>query len=912
MGLMGVGRVAGHGRAIVAVVVVAACWSGLCAGATVALAADPPVKNVTCGVGDDGAGSTSVVLGASGPSVTNDGQHPPTTPCGESATVSPPDSQLSGTCAPTSDPCSGNAAASATAGTTASVSSTGPSTITASASGTASAQVSGTQSGPEATAAQTLGGEVGFTVTTPASFTVSASTSLNAPAFSASVVVAQLSGPGTTFTVTSGSNSTTGRLAPGSYLLDAFIDARANAAIDLSDPSRATQHITASSSLTLTITPDAPGCPADAVPSVQVGHALAEGCFSERADAQGNPTGVFTTDQEAWIGGFDLVPNAGGALVVEPANQSDPVRAEGAGVGWALSPSLSVPAPLSELKPFTPSFSVSTATAGFVAKLLALPVLKSASGQVTVTWSAGGAGAKLDAQVSLADLSKSIGTIAGGTLGTLAASASVALANNVPLHLAGATLDLPEFAVELKDTKPQQKLGFGGAKFAESDDASGKPQWSGQVKVLFPWASRQGSVTAGVSVDDGQISTMTLGLAGFEIPIGETGFDWTAASGTVGLQPRFALDLGIDTQEHATIAGQPLFALSGRLKALQLATDCKAGSNNNPYEFLLTGNSPVLEKAKIGSLALTVRFCAYVPSAANFAFEANVGANLDVDVGSHKKLVSASGNATGWFHGTDFNLEGNYRLKLPVIGTIGAQGVLSSQGYAICGTYGFITEGIGTSNWVDPPEDLGGCDFMPFKVGPPASAAIATAGRTVRIAPGQDVVALAVRGSTGAPRVRIAGPRGAHFRTPAGAHPLKTTSAIIIPVDALRTTYVYLHRPLAGPWRLTLLPHSPSITRIATAHHLPEVHVRARVTVLRSGKVRVRWQATPAPGQRIALLDRTRGAAATIQRPTTRHSGTITYTPAGPLTAHRIEADISRNGQPRAQLVIKRFRLHSG
>jgi hypothetical protein len=327
------------------------------------------------------------------------------------------------------------------------------------------------------------------------------------------------------------------------------------------------------------------------------------------------------------------------------------------------------------------------------------------------------------------------------------------------------------------------------------------------------------------------------------------------------------------------------------------------------HEFLLTGNSPVPEKAKVGTLATTVRFCAYVPSAANFAFEASVGANLDINVGRVKKLVSASGSATGWFHGTDFNLDGSYQLKLPVIGTIGAQGVLSSEGYAICGTYGFITEGIGTSNWIDPPQDLVGCDLTPFRAHPPAGAAIATAGRTVRVGRGQHVVAFALRGSTGAPRVRLAGPHGVGYRTPGGAHALKTAGAIIVPVDSLKTTYVYLHRPRAGLWRLTLLPHSPTLTRIDTARALPKPHVTAHVTVVRGGKVRVQWHASSAPGQRITLVDRALGAAATIQRPTSRHSGTLTYRPLGPLTAHRIEADIFQNGRPRAQLIITRYHI---
>jgi hypothetical protein len=58
------------------------------------------------------------------------------------------------------------------------------------------------------------------------------------------------------------------------------------------------------------------------------------------------------------VGGFDLKPQSGGKLVIEPGNTGTPIRAEGAGVDWVLSGSISVPIPLSLLKPFTPSYAV--------------------------------------------------------------------------------------------------------------------------------------------------------------------------------------------------------------------------------------------------------------------------------------------------------------------------------------------------------------------------------------------------------------------------------------------------------------------------------------------------------------------------------------------------------------------------
>jgi hypothetical protein len=562
---------------------------------------------------------------------------------------------------------------------------------------------------------------------------------------------------------------------------------------------------------------------------------------------------------------------------------------------------------------FTPSFTLSLNTSKSFSQLFELPLLSGLNGQVTVTWASGGGGAKVDAQISIEDLSKNLGTLVPDrSIGTLAGALTVTLTNGAPLDLTAASLQMPEYAIELKDSDPPLKLGFGAAKFSEAPDAAGRTQWSGEVTVLFPFEERQGSLTAGMSIEGSTLTAVKFGLSGFEEPIGETGFDLTGVNGSMALSPQLGFDVGVTTQQHQKLRGDPLFKLSGDVKAFNLASECTNGKN--PFEFLLSGNSPALEKEKIGTLTTQVTMCAYLPSPADFAFEAGVSATLNVDVASAKKVATATGSATGWFHGSDFNLDGRYQLTLPIIGTIGATGVLSSAGYALCGTFGFISEGIGTTNWLEAPTDLTGCDFTPFRVPPPPAADIAAAGvRQVVIPAAQSAYGLAVRGSTGAPRVLVTGPGGARFQTPSGATPLKTPNAIIIPVDSLRTTYVYLHTPHAGVWRISALPGSSAITRIDTARQLPKPHVKVKLTRLRHGRLKLTWRATPIPGQRIALIDRAQGVAVTLQKPTARHAGKVVFRPSNPLVSRRsIEADVTDNGEPRATLTALRYRLRAG
>jgi len=64
-----------------------------------------------------------------------------------------------------------------------------------------------------------------------------------------------------------------------------------------------------------------------------------------------------------------------------------------------------------------------------------------------VTWNPGGGGSKLEAQASLEEISKNVGTaIAGHSVGTLAGALTLLLENNSRINLSAATLEVPEFA----------------------------------------------------------------------------------------------------------------------------------------------------------------------------------------------------------------------------------------------------------------------------------------------------------------------------------------------------------------------------------------------------------------------------------------------------------------------------------
>ena len=632
--------------------------------------------------------------------------------------------------------------------------------------------------------------------------------------------------------------------------------------------------------------------------SLKVANALAEGCFREREDTPGHGIGVYETSTEAWVGGFDLRPRPGGKLVIEPANTSDPLRQEGAGVDLAFDDVL-LPAPLDEIHPFVTSYSLGFNSTGSFERFLAFPLLNSATAQVTVTWDSDGTGAGIEGSVSLEELSESLGTVAGNSVGTLAGKLKLKLKNKAAADLTEAELQIPEFATELKDTTPKLKLGFGGASF-KGKKVNGAVEWSAEVTTLFPFQDRQGGLTGRLFLRDSSLSGLGFAITGLKIPIGSTGWFLSGVNGDLVLSPELGFNVGIEANQPIGKSGVTLFKMTGNIKGLKLATDC--GNGANPFEFVGTANAPELEDRNIGKLTAQVLMCAYVKDASSFAFEAGISGELTVDIGRAKKIASAKGSASGWFHGTDFNLEGHYELNLPIVPKIAADGLLSSEGYAVCGTYGFISAGIATNNWLVAPHDLVGCDFSPYRVATSSARAAATT-RRVHVAPGERAISLAIRGASNAPHVLLLGPGGARLRADRA---LKRKASIVVPVPALRTTYVFLRRPRGGAWRIR--PLAGAITRVDTARRLPDPRVRGKVTT-RGKRRQLVWSARRIRGQRIAIVDRTPTGVVTLQRSTSRHRGRIRFKPSVGAARHTIEAQVVQDGVPRARLKIARYRV---
>jgi hypothetical protein len=760
-----------------------------------------------------------------------------------------------------------------------------------------------------------------FTIDHPESFRLTASLQTPGPNFPLEgdpgvTLERESPNPATIARITSDQPAgASGTLPAGTYFVETSLFMRIATVFEAESPlsSRESGTVSAGSTLSVGTAPCVPGTTGQ---KLQVGLAVAQGCFTERKDSSGNPTGVFETDQEAWVGGFDLVPKSGGKLLVAPNDHAQPLAADGNGVDLDFG-RFSIPAPLDEIKPFTASTILGLNTAGTIGRFAALPLLEGATAQVTSTWTGGGTGSTLLGEISLQDLSKAAGdvvSLSGNTdVGTLAGKLTLTQTNGKPLDVTAGSLDIPSYAVLVKDSNPPLKMGFGGAKFS-AQVVNGHTQWSAETSLLFPWegesGTNQGKISGQLLFSDGLLAGAGVGVSGFTEPLGETGWDLTGVNGQVVLSPSFGLDLGAQAQEHQTFAGIPVLKIDGHLKELALAKpDCATGGD--PFELTGKLNSPVIEEKKIGQLDTTVTMCAYTASAATFSFEASVSGKLDVDAFGKKKLFTATGSAKGFFHRTDFNLDGGYSITLPVFGKIGATGLLSSEGYAFCGSYHGISAGFAAHSWLDAPDDIVSCDFTPYRARVPvASAAAATGGEAVRVGRGERVFAIAVRGPKHhAPRVRVSGPHHARFTAPIGDRALTKRKAAVVPVDQLGSTYVYLKRPRAGVWRVTRLHGSAPIRKIQTAHELPPARPHVAIRQKR-GRVTLRWRMARAPGRTMTLIDRANGIATPLHAALHGSHGRIRFRPADPTVSHReIDAVILQNGLAEHELRVRGYRL---
>lgn len=294
--------------------------------------------------------------------------------------------------------------------------------------------------------------------------------------------------------------------------------------------------------------------------------------------------------------------------------------------------------------------------------------------------------------------------------------------------------------------------------------------------------------------------------------------------------------------------------------------------------------------------------------------------------------------AKGCFNGS-FKIDPAPSVGIPDICT-GVEGVVSSKGFAVCGSLKVGDKNIGRvgagKEWDKSLEFFGSsCDVGTFKeqrqVEPPAAEddrpvgdtpvdpaqpasirarrAAAVGGGRFTVPRGSRGVLVAVRGTGGkTPHVTLHGPAGERIPTPADpAGSAKTDRSTAFANVATATTYVALRSPRAGEWTAVPVAGSAAaVDAVNVAPLLAPVKVRGAVSRLRGKTRTVSVKAARRPGQQITLLERGTGVAHQIG--TIEGTDSVRFTPAaGPAGRRTIEALVEQNGVPRDRFVVGTF-----
>lgn len=330
-------------------------------------------------------------------------------------------------------------------------------------------------------------------------------------------------------------------------------------------------------------------------------------------------------------------------------------------------------------------------------------------------------------------------------------------------------------------------------------------------------------------------------------------------------------------------------------------------------------------------------------------------ASLDASVNVEAKAegfvegsrYSVALDAKGCFNGS-FKIDPAPSIGIPDVCT-GIEGVVSSKGFAVCGSLKVGDKSIGRvgagKEWDKPLEFFGNsCDVGTYKeqrqVEPPAEGetpaeptpednrpvgdtpvdpatpasirarrAAAVGGGRFTVPSGSRGVLVAIRGTGGKPpHVTLHGPAGERTPTPADADgSARTETSTAFANVATATTYVALRAPTAGEWTAVPVAGSAAdVDAVSVAPLLAPVKVRGSIS-RKAGKTRtVTIKAARRPGQRITLLERGTGVAHRIG--TIDGTGTVSFSPAsGPAGRRTIEALVEQDGLPRERVVVGSF-----
>jgi hypothetical protein len=377
--------------------------------------------------------------------------------------------------------------------------------------------------------------------------------------------------------------------------------------------------------------------------------------------------------------------------------------------------------------------------------------------------------------------------------------------------------------------------GIGGFDDLSVQYSSARDEWSGGVDIdfgdLFPGLDFEMAIDAST----GAPTRIAAAVDNLNIPLGPTGIVFQGASAGFQTDP-LVLNAGASATAGPQFAGAALVRLNGDLEITLEPAFRFEGTGNVRY--LPVGDSQIARGD--GHVILDSR--GYLSIGGSAYYEVSLlGVGIAADV---------SGNGAYSTTTDKFNVEARATGTL-LLGFLGSLdivrygAVVSSNGWAACGTFSFfIQAGVG-QQWDGNPTLLIGCDLSPYDsnvpdpggkvVAQPVRAAVAGE-RTFRVARGTKQIAIEIQADGPEPDVSLAGPGGTELLSTAPAGPPRAVGAnaavIAPPGSALQ--YVFARNPPAGQYTLRWDAEGPGVTGVRFARDLPPLS--AKVSVVRDGK----------------------------------------------------------------------------
>jgi hypothetical protein len=424
--------------------------------------------------------------------------------------------------------------------------------------------------------------------------------------------------------------------------------------------------------------------------------------------------------------------------------------------------------------------------------------------------------------------------------------------------------------------------------------------YHGAATLSLPTPKAVG-VTMEVTILNNTLNQFAGGFTGLNLPLAQSGI--------------YVQDLGLNVRLNpVVVAGNAAFTAGPMIKVA--GTDVQAAKLAGtlklefPGIYVVNGHDVDVPYTRFGAtgqldlLGSQQLATAYLGVQSNGYIEA--GGAIERKFGDWGKI---KGSIKGEISGKGFNLEGRADIEVKYKITISAYGqaVVSSAGIAGCASTagGWLSGGVGYK-WGGSFSAFYGCDLGAYRVvvKPGEAQAAAVSPTTIRVPTGEREAGLEIVGADAPPDVKLIAPNGAVVETSSNDQTGALTGRFAVVRESdLKTTVIVLHRPVAGAWKLEVLPGSSPVRSVDEANGLAPAQASATVTGRGEFYRTLHWHLKTEPGQVVHFVEL--GAEDShLLISTTQASGHLRFAiPDGVAGRREIQAQVQEAGLPRTDIV---------